>query len=294
MRIASSSIAAALFALATCSGAAQAQTSAQPAAPPAPSPDVGMSGNRVTLALGVASLPDYEGADDNQITPGAAAIGTLGGYDFFTRGTNLYVDLVKDEGGPGTHFELGPVAGVRLQRNNLNAIDDRQVRALGKIDTAYNLGASVGVSHTGVITSEYDTITARVAYVGDVSGGAGSYVVTPQINYTTPLSIRTLVSLGASADYVGKGYGRTYFGVTPTGTLASGLRSYDIGDSGFKSYNISFFALQSLSGDLRRGLGIGAGVLYGRLLGKYKDSPLVSDVGSASQWAGAIGLTYTF
>lgn len=51
---------------------------------------------------------------------------------------------------------------------------------------------------------------------------------------------------------------------------------------------------QSLSGDLRRGFGIGAGVIYGRMLGKYKRSPIVSDAGDASQLAAAIGLTYTF
>ncbi len=290
MRLSLLAVAAALAAALPAAAAAQV-TDAQ-TAPPAPNPDEG--GDRVTIGIGAASVPDYEGADSNDIVPAAVAIGTLGGYDFFTRGTQLYVDLVRDPAGPGTKFEFGPVAAVRFQRNDVDNIDNAQVRALGKIDVAYELGASVGVSRTGVITSDFDTLSARVGFVHDLSDAHGSYVVSPQINYTTPLSYSTLVSLGASADYVGKGFGRTYFGVTPAGSAASGLRTYGVTDSGWKNYSLSAFALQSLTGDLRRGLAVGGGVLYSRYLGKYKRSPLVRDIGDASTWSLAAGLTYTF
>jgi outer membrane protein len=245
---------------------------------PNPSPPItnAADNNRITVAVGVASLPDYDGADSNSFTPAGAVIGTIRGHDFFTRGTQLYVNLIPNTGNVGINYELGVIGAVRTDRTG--KVDNRQVRALGKIDTAYEVGGFVGIGKTGVITSDYDTLTARVAYVHDVSGTYDSYVVT----------------LGVAADYVGKGYGRTYSSVTPIGTLASGLRTYDIDDSGFRRVNASFFVLQSLSGDLRHGFGVGAGVLYGRMLGKYKDSPLVADVGSADQWMGAAGLTYTF
>ncbi|RUN75466.1 MipA/OmpV family protein [Sphingomonas sp. TF3] len=248
--------------------------------------------SRVTIGVGAATLPDYEGADENSITPGAIVVGKIADHDLFTRGTQLYFNLIPSGSGPGTNFELGVIGAVRLDRTN--KVDDLRVRALGKLDTACEAGGYVGISRTGVITSDYDTLTVRVAYVHDLSDAYDSYVVTPQINYATPLSPRTLVSVGASADYVGKGYGRTYFGVTPAGAIASGLRAYSINDSGWKRYNLTAFVLQSLSGDLRRGFGLGAGVLYGRLLGDYKRSPIVSDVGDADQLAAAVGLTYTF
>ncbi|WP_380787985.1 MipA/OmpV family protein [Sphingomonas sp. R86521] len=262
------------------------------AAPPGVDGNTAPDNNRLTIGIGAATLPDYEGADSNSITPGAVAIGVVGGHDFFTRGTQLYVNLLKSQPGPVLNYEIGVIGAARFQRTG--KVDNRQVRALGEIDSAYEVGGYAGVSKTGVITSEYDTLTARVAYVHDVSNTHDSYVITPQINYTTPLSIRTLVSIGASADYVGKGYGRTYFGVSPIGTRLSGLRTYDINDSGFKNFNVSAFVLQSLSGDIRHGWGLGAGVLYGRMLGKYKNSPLVRDVGDADQLAAAAGLTYTF
>ena len=261
---------------------------------PNPSPPItnARDNNRVTVAVGVASLPDYDGADSNDFSPVGAVIGTVRGHDFFTRGTQLYVNLIPNTGNVGINYELGVIGGIRTDRTG--KVDNRQVRALGKIDTAYEVGGYVGIGKTGVITSDYDTLTARVAYVHDVSDTYDSYVITPQINYTTPLSVRTLVSMGVSGDYVGKGFGRTYSAVTPIGTLNSGLRTYDVNDSGFREINASLFVVQSLSGDLRHGFGVGAGVLYGRLLGKYKDSPIVADVGSADQWMGAVGLTYTF
>lgn len=267
---------------------ALAQTDPNPS-PPITNP---ADNNRITVAVGVASLPDYQGADNNVFIPAGAIVGSVRGHDFFTRGTQLYVNLIPNTGEVGISYEVGVIGAIRTDRTG--KVDNRQVRALGKIDTAYEIGGFVGVGKTGVITSDYDTLTARVAYVHDVSGTYDSYVITPQVNYTTPLSVRTLVAIGASADYAGKGFGRTYAAVTPIGTLASGLRTYDVNDSGFRQFNASAFVVQSLSGDLRHGLGVGAGVVYGRMLGKYKDSPIVADVGSADQWVGAVGLTYTF
>lgn len=270
---------------------AHAQDATDPVAAPEP---VGSDAdrNRLTIGLGAANLPDYEGADDNQWFPGAVAVGRVGGFDFFTRGSQLYVDLIRDRPGPGVNFELGVIGAVRLDRTQ--DIRNPQVRALGELDEAYEVGGFVGVSRTGVITSDFDTLTARVAMVHDVSDVHGSYVVTPQVNYTTPLSLGTLVSVGASADYVGRGYGRTYFSVTPAQALASGLRPYAVTGSGFRRLNFQAFALQSLGGDLRRGFGIGGGVLYGRLLGDYADSPVVRDVGDRDQWSVALGVSYTF
>lgn len=248
--------------------------------------------SRVTIGVGAATLPDYEGAGENSITPGAIVVGKVANHDFFTLGTQLYFNLIPSGSGPSTNFELGVIGAARLDRTN--KVKDLQVRAVGKLGTAWEAGGYVGISRTGLITSDYDTLTVRVAYVHDLSGVHDSYIITPQINYVTPLSRRTLVSIGASAEYVGAGYGRTYFGVTQAGSLASGLRAYSINKSGWKRYNLTAYALQSLSGDLRRGWGIGAGVLYGRLLGDYKRSPIVADVGAANQLSAAVGLTYTF
>lgn len=289
MRILSIVAAAALLSLAP---AALAQRAVPQSAPPgAATSDT--AADRIAVGVGVAVLPEYEGANSKGWTPGAVAIGTVRGFEFFTRGTQLYVDLYRDAPGPGVKYELGVIGGLRLDR--VNRVDNAQVAALGRQDVAVELGGFVGINRTGLITSDYDTLTARVGVVQDVAGAHGSFVVTPQINYTTPLSYSTLVSIGASADYVGRGYGRTYFNISQAQSAASGLRAYDgAAEAGWRRFNLSAFAVHSLSGDLRRGWGIGAGILYGKLLGRYKRSPIVQDVGDADQWAAAGGVTYVF
>ena len=97
-----------------------------------------------------------------------------------------------DTGSVGINYEVGVIAAVRTDRTG--RVDNRQVRALGKIDTAYEVGGFVGIGKTGVITSDYDTLTARVAYIHDVSGTHDSYVITPQVNYTTPLSVAVVLT----------------------------------------------------------------------------------------------------
>ena len=50
----------------------------------------------------------------------------------------------------------------------------------------------------------------------------------------------------------------------------------------------------SLTGDLTGGLALVGGVNYRRMLDDAGDSPLTSIAGSRDQWAGALGLAYTF
>jgi hypothetical protein len=142
---------------------------------------------------------------------------------------------------------------VNLRLDRTSRIRDPQVRALGEIDTAVEGGAFFGVTRNGVLHG-YDFLTARIDVTHDLTNTHDSLIVTPNLEYATPLSRHTLVGLSVSADHVGGGYADTYFGVTPAGAAASGLTAYDA-DSGFKNVRLTLLGTQSLSGDLRRGLG---------------------------------------
>lgn len=251
----------------------------------------------LTIGVGAAYIPSYEGSDDYRVIPIAQARGTVHDFAFWTRGTSLYVDLIPNTADNGLDLEFGPVANVRLDRTGgRKSIKDAQVRALGKLDTAIEVGGFVGIGKTGVITSDYDNLSARVAWTKDVGGAHDSYVITPAIEYVTPLSMTTFVGVALSADYVGKGYGRYYYDVDAAGSAASGLPVYAAAgdDSGFKKVGLNLTAGKSLSGDLRRGWAIFALGGYSRLLGDYKRSPVVAIAGDSSQWIGAVGIGYTF
>jgi MipA family protein len=259
----------------------------------APAQAAGIDPNKDTLTIGIggAIAPSYDGSDTYRFLPIAAIRGTVSGISFTTLGTQLFVDVIPDNSENGLDFQFGPVAGIRLDRTR--QIKDAQVRALGELDTAVELGGYVGIAKTGVITSAYDTVSASVAYVHDVAGAHDSYVITPTINYGTPLSQAMYVGVSASADYVGDKYAQSYFGVTPAGALASGLAPY-APRKGLKDVSFVLLGNYALSGDLRHGMSVFAIGNYARLLGDFKRSPVVADAGNANQWFGGIGLAYTF
>lgn len=250
----------------------------------------------LTVGVGVAAVPSYEGSDDYRVLPVPQFRGKVKDFAFWTRGAALYVDAIPNSDPQGVDFELGPVVAARFDRSSVKNIKDDAVRLLGKRDVAVEVGGFVGIGKTGVITSDYDNLSARIAVTKDVAGAHGSYVITPAIEYMTPLSQTAFVGLGVSADYVGKKYGRYYYDIDAAGSAASGLPVYTAaGDgSGFKKVNVSLAGGKSLSGDLRHGWAIFAAGSYSRILGDYADSPIVSIAGSKNQWIGAIGVGYTF
>ncbi len=267
-----------------------AQTSDAAAPPPPPTTAADVDRNSLTFGLGGAITPSYTGSDDYNVNPGGIIRGRVAGFNFTTVGLNLFVDAVRDNGGQ-TDFQLGPVVGLNL--NRVNRIKDPRVKALGELDAAVEVGGYVGVARTGVITSAFDVLSVSVAYQRDVTNTHDSWRLTPQVTYGTPLSRTTFVGISADATIVGDGFARTYFGVTPAGSIASGLPAYDLG-GGVQDVGINLLIGQSLSGDLRRGWALFGIAGYSRLLGDFKRSPIVSIAGDANQFFGAIGAAYTF
>ncbi len=277
--------------LATALGvAAPALAQDEPLLPP-PVEDVGSTS--ITIGGGVVYLPDYEGSNDYRFTPAPGAIGTYKGFAFTLAGNRFSVDLIPDAPGPGWDFQAGPIGVVNFNRSTLNQIDDPRVRALGEVDTAIELGGYLGIGRTGVITSAYDTLSLSVSYRYDVTSAHKSGILQPTINYVTPLSRKAAVGLFASAERAEGGYARTYFGITPAQSVASGLPVHTA-RAGWKNYTIGGLATFALTGDLLHGFKLVAGGTYRRMLNDFGDSPVTSIAGDRDQWLGALGLAYTF
>ena len=251
--------------------------------------------NRDTITVGAAGvyLSDYEGSNDYRFTAAPGAVGSIKGYGFVLAGNRISVDLIRDKPGPVWDLQAGPIGVVNFNRSSLRSIDDPRVRALGKVDTAIELGGYVGIGKTGVITSPYDQLSATVSYRHDVANAHDSGIWQPSVNYITPLSEKMAVAIFASAERAGRGYATTYFSVSPTQTLASGLPTYNA-RAGWKNYSLGGLYTYSLTGNLLKGFKIVAGGTYVRMLNGFADSPLVRIAGSRNQWLGAVGLAYTF
>lgn len=255
--------------------------------------DPNQARGHLTAGIGIASVPSYIGSDRNVIVPTVAAQGSVAGRAFQLQGTSLFVDLVPHRAETGVKFQIGPIASLRLDRTG--SIRDTAVEKLGKRKHAIELGGWMGVQKTGVFTSPYDTLGASLSYQRDVAGAHGSYIISPEIDYATPLSHRLYVSLSASADYVGKRFGAYYYDIDRGGSTASGLPVYGDADrAGWKDWNASVLVARSITGDLTHGFKVFGTVAYARMLGRYERSPVVAVAGRSSQLSYALGLGYTF
>lgn len=257
----------------------------------APAIDTGR--DRMTIGIGVGIVPTYIGARRASIVPAAAIQGQVRGRSFNLQGTSLTVDAIAGKGKPGWKVQAGPVASLRLDRTGV--LHHTAVAALGRIGTAWELGGWVGLQRTGVVTSPYDTLSFSTTWQHDVNGVYHSYVASPGVDYSTPLSTRAYVDLSAGADYVGRGFGATYYDVSPAGAAASGLADYSgAGRAGWKDWNLNLLAARSLTGNLTHGFALFATVDYARLLGRFARSPIVDGAGNAHQKSGGLGVAYTF
>jgi outer membrane protein len=251
-------------------------------------PDPNDRSDTFTIGVGAGWVPDYEGSDDYRGIPAVFARGRVAGFSFTTRGTYLYVDAIRGNG--GMDFNLGPIVGVRMNRSG--DVKDGAVDKLPELDAAIEAGIFAGVTWHG-LTNPYDNLSLRVDVLTDVSGAHKSTLVSPTIDFGTPLSKTFYIGASASMDWAGGGYAEYYYSISPLEGAIAGLPAYDA-DGGLKSWRLGMVANQSITGDLTGGISLFGTAGYSHLLGDFADSPIVDDRGSASQWFGALGVAYTW
>ncbi|WP_430428790.1 MipA/OmpV family protein [Parasphingorhabdus sp.] len=276
-------------------GPAIAQSSSQQsqiAQPGVGSPsDRGADDSRLTVGLGLALSPSYDGSDDYNISALPVFLGKVKGIDFQPRGPGLALDFIPDRRGAKIDFILGPVGRARFNRND--RIKDDVVASLGELDTAVELGIVAGIKFNSLFR-RIDSLTAQVDVRWDVAGAHDGRVISPNLTYFTPLDQGTAISVSLNADHVDDSYNDYNFSISPAGTVASGLPTFSA-TGGWNNVGISALTLIDLDGNARNG-GFSVILLgsYSRLLGDAKRSPVTSIRGDANQWFGALGLGYTF
>ncbi len=263
-----------------------AQTEVAPAARPST-----LDKNQLTIGIGGGVGPTYDGSDSFKFQPGGLAQGKVEGFDFAMRGLNLYVDLVREKPRAPLNISIGPVAQLRLERTG--DVKNARVALLGDRKAAIELGGYVGVAKNGVL-NKFDSLGFDISYVHDVAGAHDSYVIQPSVSYSTPLSRRNFALLSISANYVGSGYGRTYFDVAPVVATTPTLTPYATNGAGFKNIGANLLLTQSLGSNPRKGWSLFALTGYSKLLGQYARSPIVRDAGDADQFRAIAGVAYSF
>lgn len=297
MKLATICAAAALLA---ASSSANAQDQGEPGVTSDVPEDGGIEGtvfdgDFISVGVGVAYGPSYSGSDDYTAFVLPIVQGSLGGVDINPRPAGIALDLIPDAD-ESVSFSAGPVVKINRDRVDVDDIKDPVVAAYGELDTAIEVGASVGVSFPGVL-NPFDSISFNVDTVWDVAGAHDGMTVSPSVTYFTPLSRGIAASLSLTANHIDDDYADYYYSVPVTNSL---LPDPDIlpgfeADGGFESVGANLLLAYDLNGDVTDGglalIGIGG---YSRLLDDAKRSPFTSVRGDADQFFGAIGIGYTF
>lgn len=264
---------------------------AAPALAQDPSQETVFDGDYLTVGIGGAYGPSYDGSDDYVFFPAGAVMGRLAGVGISPRAAGVALDFINDPKGEKISLQFGPVVRTRFDRNR--QIKDPAIFALGKRDIAVEVGGNVGIS-LNRITNPYDSLTFSVDVRRDVAKAHRGVVIAPTATFQTPLSQGSFVALTLSAEHVDDKYARYYYSVSTAGGLASGLTPYEA-RSGWKNAGAGLIGAYDLDGDLTNGgFAVFAGVNYSRLLGNFERSPIVSERGSPNQFTGALGIGYTF
>lgn len=243
-------------------------------------------GNWFSIGAGAVYSASYDGSDDYVVSPIPIVQGKIGSVRISPRAGGAALDFVNDDS-DGAKISAGVAA--RLNRNRASQIEDPVVLSYGELDTAFEVGPSVGISLPGLL-NPYDSLSFNIETLFDVAGAHDGTLVSPGVTYFTPVSRGAAISLSVSGSYVDDDYADYYYSVPAGGALPA----YQA-DGGWDRVGVNLLTGVDLDGNLANGgLALIAMGGYSRMLGDGKRTPFTSIRGDADQWMGALGIGYTF
>lgn len=237
----------------------------------------------IRLGLGPSIAPYYEG--DNRYEISVIPAVSLRWRDLVEVNNNevrlvAFNKLFNAERGNvgGGNLRFGPTVSVDFGREQDRSPD---LRGLGDVDTSLEVGAFVAYTQGPM------RLRARARH--DIIDGHGGGTLRFDAAYTILQAAPVALGVNVTSTWATGNYMRSYFGVTPAQSAASGLAVYDPG-SGFKDVGAEVNANYIFASQWA----VVANVGYKRLIGGAADSPLVRQRGSANQLAFQTFLVYSF
>lgn len=181
-------------------------------------------------------------------------------------------------------FVFGPAMEFDLGRSKS---DSETARYLNKIPFEVDAGGFVGYRFGGDAHGQ-GQVSFEVMALADISNASNGFKITPAVSYALLRGSKWILNVDAGITYADKKNLRTYFGVTPAESLASGLAAYAPG-AGFR--NIGVGAL--IGYQFNQHWGVTGRVGYDYYLGDIARSPIVK-TGSRNQLVTGVALSYGF
>ncbi len=201
-----------------------------------------------------------------------------GRYEFFAAPLlslkRLHIPGIVSIGGSELGFSLAPSLGTVAGRGPGT---DTRLRGLASVSDAYELG----------LKASYTWPAARVfAEVRQGFGGHSAVVGGVGADAIIQLGDRTKLEIGPRLDFAAGDYMETYFSVSPTEAISSGLSVHEA-SAGIVSMGVAAMLRHELTEDWAAVTRLE----YDRLVGGAADAPFVAAAGR-HQWLIGVGLTY--
>ncbi|MEC7398684.1 MAG: MipA/OmpV family protein, partial [Pseudomonadota bacterium] len=118
-------------------------------------------GDYLSVGVGLGYAPSYTGSDDYVTFVFPVVQGSYRGIDINPRPAGVALDFLSMEKEGGPNFSLGIAGRINTDRTDIDDIEDSVVAAYGELDTAIEVGPTVGVSFPAVL-NPYDSLSFNV------------------------------------------------------------------------------------------------------------------------------------
>ena len=237
---------------------------------------------RNAIGAGVGGVPDYMGSNDYMLGAAPTAFFRLGDTDRYVRvlAFDVNVNLIDS-----ATWSFGPAINYRWGRSD---VDDRQVDRMRDIDNTVELGIFGGWNWTGQDDPRH-RFWVGAEFLQDVGGVHDGHLLSASVRYFKPVTRPLTLGAGVALTYGSKDYMNTYFGVSASDSMSSGLSTFSAG-SGLRDVRIPLTAVFSFNPNWH----LAGGIIYSRLLNDAADSPVTDDRGSANQFYFGAGIAYAW
>ncbi|WP_240493116.1 MipA/OmpV family protein [Kushneria phosphatilytica] len=224
-----------------------------------------------TIGAGGLYSPDYLGSDDYEWKARPALDVSYGDTFFVSVTDGIGWNVVHQD-----KWRVAPFIGYTFGRDDDGDLDD-----LDKVDG----GATAGLRVSYRDDAWRYKASVETPFTGDIDGYRFRFGAT----YVTRLGERAAFTLGPRVSYTSAAWTDDLFSVSQRESTRSGIDAYNP-DNGYFSIGTD----ASLSYYITRQWSITGLVGVARLTGDAKDSPIVDDIGDATQWRAGAVINYHF
>lgn len=229
------------------------------------------------VILGAAQVPEFSGSEDVTTVPLVFSRFRLYDRPAFITGTQFRLGLYETN-----HWQIGPLIGVSGARDD--SVTNVQVARMTPVELSFESGlfaryaTPMGQLEEGLLESSA-SITAP--FSGDWNGSS----LTVDVAYSWAVSFMWRVAVEGAVTFMDSDYAMSRYGVNEVDSQLSGLPTYTA-EGGVKDATVGIRSILSFSPTLALFTSVG----YSQLLSDAKDSPIVTETGTADQWVFGVGI----